>query len=75
MRDVSTVMVSKTLLDKIRQVSYRDRAPSSRIVEEAITMYLEKYPDEGMIKFENLPRRGRPAKKDSLTVAFEQVIN
>lgn len=75
MKDVSTIMVSKTLLDKIRQVSYRDRAPSSRIVEEAIGLYLEKYPDEGMIKFDNLPKRGRPVKKDPLTVALEQVIN
>lgn len=75
MKDVSTVMVSKTLLDKIRQASYRDRAPASRIVEEAMGLYMEKYPDECMIKFENLPKRGRPVKKDSLTVAIEQVIN
>ena len=75
MKDVSTVMVSKPLLEKIRQASYRDRAPASRILEEALTLYLERYPEEGMAKFENLPKRGRPVKKDPLTVALEQVIN
>lgn len=75
MKDSSTIMVSKTLLEKIRDTSIRDRAPISKIVEESLALYLDKYPLADMIKFENLPKRGRPVKKDSLTEAFEQVIN
>lgn len=70
---MSTIAVGKELLGKMREVSVRDRIPANKIVEIALELYLEKYPDGITIGTHiSIPKRGRPVTKDSLEVAYTE---
>ena len=70
---MSTIAVGKELLGKVREVSGRDRIPANKIVEIALGLYLDKYPEGIPIGTQvSIPKRGRPVRKDSLEVVYTE---
>lgn len=65
---MSTVAVSEDVRDIIRDLSHRDKIPANKIIEEALRLYREEYPNKGMYSSTDIPKRGRPKLSNPLDV-------
>lgn len=65
---MSTIAVSEEVRDVVRDLSHREKLPASKIIEEALRLYKEEYPNKGMYSSTDIPKRGRPKLSNPLDV-------